>query len=80
MSELYFGVLPVVCRFFQDPKKFRFAAIVCIGVVLEDVLYDLWYVARIREKSFRGDTADVFQDAISIKDNNGVKRDIRIGS
>lgn len=39
--ELYFGILAVVYRFLQDPKDFRFAVIVCIGIVLEEVLYDL---------------------------------------
>lgn len=41
MLELYFGILAVVCRFLQDPKNLHFAAIVCIGIVLEEVLYDL---------------------------------------
>lgn len=38
---MYFGILAVVYRFLQDPKNLRFAAIVCIGIVLEEVLYDL---------------------------------------
>ena len=41
MLELYFGILAVVCRFLQDPKNLRFSAIVCLGIVLEEVLYDL---------------------------------------